>query len=95
MILRPRARERHISKLREGRSPQDQRILLGRTTDIDEKQARTALDEIVAALNKSPSEALGGELVRRFVTQVYVPQKYDNGDWRENTKRKTEGLFWR
>src|ERR1039457_7172764 len=47
------------------------RVQLGRTAEIDEKQARTALDDIVAVLNRNPAHALGGEPVRRFVEQVY------------------------
>ena len=71
------------------------RIALGRCSEIDEKQARIALDDIVTALNKGPSQALGGELVRRFVKQVYIPQKYENGDWRETTGEEAEGMFRR
>ena len=71
------------------------RVQLGRCSEIDEKEARTALDDIVAALNKGPSQVLGGELVRRFVKQVYIPQKDENGDWRETTKQEAEGMFRR
>jgi integrase len=71
------------------------RVQLGRCSEMDEKQARTALDDIVAALNKGPSQVLGGELVRRFVKQVYIPQKDENGDWRETTKQEAEGMFRR
>src|SRR5258708_19447338 len=56
------------------------RVPLGRTSELDGKQARTALDDIVAALNRNPVHALGAEPVRRFVEQVYIPQKYENGD---------------
>src|SRR5947208_5227131 len=59
------------------------RVQLGRTSEMDEKGARTALDDIVAALNRNPAHALGAEPVRRFIEQVYIPQKYENGDWRK------------
>jgi len=62
---------------------------------MDEKQARVALDDIVAALNRSPAHALGAETVRRFVEQVYIPQKYENGDWRKATGQEAEHLFRR
>ena len=71
------------------------RVPLGRTAEMDEKQARIALDDIVATMNKGPSQAAGGELVRRFVKQVYIPQKYENGDWRESTGLEAEGMFRR
>src|SRR3954471_2978059 len=48
------------------------RVQLGRVDELDEKQARIALDDIVAALNKNPAHALGAEPVRRFVEQVYI-----------------------
>jgi site-specific recombinase XerC len=60
---------------------------------MDEKTARVALDDIVAALNKNPAHALGAELVQRFVEQVYIPQKYEDGAWRDNTGREAEYLF--
>ena len=44
---------------------------------MDAKQARMALDDIVAALNRNPTHVLGSELVRRFVEHVYIPQKYE------------------
>jgi len=62
---------------------------------MDEKHARTALDDIVAALNKNPGHALGAEPVRRFVEQVYIPQKYEDGDWRKATGQEAEYLFRR
>jgi integrase len=62
---------------------------------MDEKQARIALDDIVAALNRNPVHALGTERVRRFVEQVYIPQKYENGDWRKGTGQEAEYLFRR
>ena len=71
------------------------RVQLGRTAEMDEKQARTALDDIVAVLNRNPAHALGGEPVRRFVEQVYIPQKYENGDWRKATGQEAEYLFRR
>jgi integrase len=71
------------------------RVQLGRTSEIDERGARTALDDIVAGLNRNPAHALGSEPVRRFVEQVYVPQKYENGDWRRATGQEAEGLFRR
>ena len=33
--------------------------------------------------------------MRRFVEQVYIPQKYENGDWRRATGQEAEGLFRR
>jgi len=71
------------------------RVQLGRTAEKDEKQARIALDDIVAVLNRNPAHALGGEPVRRFVEQVYIPQKYENGDWRKATGQEAEYLFRR
>jgi hypothetical protein len=71
------------------------RVPLGRTSELDGKQARTALDDIVAALNRNPVHALGAEPVRRFVEQVYIPQKYENGDWRKATGQEAEYLFRR
>jgi len=62
---------------------------------MDEKGARTALDDIVAALNRNPVHALGAEPVRRFVEHVYQPVKYANGDWRKATGEEAEGLFRR
>jgi integrase len=62
---------------------------------MDEKQARIALDDIVAALNRNPGHDLGIEPVRRFVEQVYIPQKYENGDWRRATGQEAEYLFRR
>jgi hypothetical protein len=75
-------------------SPQ-KRVQLGRTSEMDEKQARVAMDDVVAALNKNPVHALGAEPVRRFVEQVYKPVKYSNGDWRRATGEEAEGLFRR
>src|SRR5207237_998422 len=71
------------------------RVHLGRTAEMDEKEARVALDDIVAALNRSPAHALSAEIVRRFVEQVYIPQKYENGDWRKATGQEAEYLFRR
>jgi len=62
---------------------------------LDEKQARVALDDIVAALNRNPAHVLGTEPIRRFVEQVYIPQKYENGDWRKGTGQEAEYLFRR
>jgi site-specific recombinase XerC len=33
--------------------------------------------------------------VRRFVEQVYIPQKYENGDWRKASGQEAEYLFRR
>src|SRR5258708_6548482 len=71
------------------------RVPLGRTSELDGKQARTALDDIVAALNRNPVHALGAEPVRRFVEQVYIPQKYEDGEWRKATGQEAEYLFRR
>jgi len=71
------------------------RVQLGLVSEMEGKQARTALDDIVAALNKNPGHALGAEPVRRFVEQVYIPQKYENGDWRKATGQEAEYLFRR
>jgi site-specific recombinase XerC len=71
------------------------RVHLGRVFEMDEKQARTALDDVVAALNRNPGHVLGAEPVRRFVEQVYIPQKYENGDWRKATGQEAEYLFRR
>jgi len=71
------------------------RVQLGRTSEMDDKAARTALDDIVAALNRDPAHMLGSEPVRRFVEQVYIPQKYENGDWRRATRQEAERLFRR
>jgi hypothetical protein len=62
---------------------------------MNERQARTALDDIIALLNRNPAHAQGAELVRRFVQQVYIPQKYENGDWRRATGQEAEYLFRR
>jgi integrase len=62
---------------------------------MNEKQARTALDDIIALLNRNPAHAQGAELVRRFVEQVYIPQKYENGDWRRASGQEAEYLFRR
>jgi site-specific recombinase XerC len=43
----------------------------------------------------NPAHAQGAELVRRFVEQVYIPQKYENGDWRRATGQEAEYLFRR
>jgi site-specific recombinase XerC len=53
------------------------------------------LDDIVAVLNRNPAHALGAEPVRRFVEQVYIPQKYENGDWRKASGQEAEYLFRR
>ena len=71
------------------------RVQLGRCSEMNEKQARTALDDIIALLNRNPAHAQGAELVRRFVEQVYIPQKYENGDWRRATGQEAEYLFRR
>ena len=71
------------------------RVQLGRTSEIDEKQARVELDDIVAVLNRNPAHVLGVEPVRRFIEQVYIPQKYENGDWRKGTGQEAENLFRR
>src|SRR5260370_34693697 len=62
---------------------------------MDEKVGRVGLDDIVATLNKNPVHALGAEPVRRFVEQVFIPQKYEDGAWRENSGRDVEYLFRR
>jgi len=62
---------------------------------MNERQARTALDDIMAVLNRNPAHAQGAELVRRFVEQVYIPQKYENGDWRRASGQEAEYLFRR
>src|SRR5450755_996309 len=51
--------------------------------------------DIVAMLNRNPAHVLGVEPVRRFVEQVYIPQKYENGDWRKGTGQEAEYLFRR
>src|SRR5262249_4192898 len=51
------------------------RVRLGRTDEIDERQARIALDDLVAELNRNPGHVLGTEPVRRFIEQVYVSMK--------------------
>ena len=33
--------------------------------------------------------------MRRFVEQMYIPQKYENGDWRRATGQEAEYLFRR
>ena len=71
------------------------RVQLGRTAEMYEKQARTALDDIMALLNRNPAHALGAEPVRRFVQQVYIPQKYEDGAWRRATGQEAESLFRR
>ena len=71
------------------------RVQLGRSSEMNERQARTALDDIIALLNRNPAHAQGAELVRRFVEQVYIPQKYENGDWRRATGQEAEYLFRR
>jgi integrase len=71
------------------------RVQLGRSSEMNEKQARTALDDLMALLNRNPAHALGAEPVRRFVEQVYIPQKYENGDWRKATGQEAEYLFRR
>src|SRR5947207_2573044 len=62
---------------------------------MNERQERTALDDIIALLNRNPAHTQGAELVRRFVEQVYIPQKYENGDWRRASGQEAEGLFRR
>jgi hypothetical protein len=69
------------------------RVQLGRTDEMDEKGARIALDDIVATLNRNPAHALGSEPVRRFVEQVYIPQKYEDGDWRKASGQEAEYLL--
>ena len=71
------------------------RVQLGRSSEMNERQARTALDDIIALLNRNPAHAQGAELVRRFVEQVYIPQKYENGDWRRATGQEAEYVFRR
>jgi len=71
------------------------RVQLGRSSEMNEKQARTALDDMIAVLNRNPVHALGAEPVRRFVEQVYIPQKYENADWRKATGQEAEYLFRR
>ena len=71
------------------------RVQLGRTSEIDERRARVELDDIVAVLNRNPAHVLGVEPVRRFVEQVYIPQKYENGDWRKGSGQEAEYLFRR
>lgn len=71
------------------------RVQLGRSSEMNERQARTALDDMIAVLNRNPVHALGAELVRRFVEQVYIPQKYENADWRKATGQEAEYLFRR
>jgi len=71
------------------------RVPLGRTLEMDEKAARTALDDIVAVLNRNPTQVLGTEPVRRFVEQVYIPQKYEDGDWRKASGQEAERMFRR
>jgi integrase len=71
------------------------RVQLGRTAEMDEKRARTVLDDIVAELNRNPGHRLAAEPVRRFVEQVYIPQKYENGEWRKGTGQEAEYLFRR
>jgi integrase len=71
------------------------RVQLGRCSEVNEKQARTALDDMMAVLNRNPAHALGAEPVRRFVEQVYIPQKYENADWRKASGREAEYLFRR
>ena len=69
------------------------RVQLGRVSEMDEKQARVGLDDIVALLNRNQAHVLGVEPVRRFVEQVYIPQKYENGDWRKASGQEAEYLF--
>ncbi len=71
------------------------RVQLGRTSEIDAKEARVVLDDIVAVLNRNQAHVLGVEPVRRFVEQVYMPQKYENGEWRKGTGQEAEYLFRR
>ncbi len=71
------------------------RVQLGRTSEIDAKQARVVLDDIVAVLNRNQAHVLGVEPVRRFVEQVYIPQKYENGEWRKGTGQEAGYLFRR
>jgi hypothetical protein len=62
---------------------------------VDEKQARIQLDDIVALLNNNPAHVLGAEPVQRFVEQVYIPEKYEDGDWRKASGQAAEYLFRR
>jgi len=62
---------------------------------MDEKAARTALDDMVAVLNRNVTHMLGTEPVRRFVEQVYIPQKYEDGAWRNTTGEEGERQFRR
>ena len=71
------------------------RVQLGRISEMSEKQARTALDDMMALLNRNPAHALGAEPVRRFVEQVYIPQKYENADWRKASGQEAEYQFRR
>jgi hypothetical protein len=86
-------REIRYGKYYPAQGAPQKRIPLGRTSSLDEQQARIALDDIVAALNRTPAHAFGVEPVRRFVEQVYIPQKYENGDWRKATGQEAEYLF--
>ena len=40
------------------------RVQLGRSSEMNERQARTGLDDIIALLNRNPAHAQGAELVR-------------------------------
>src|SRR5712692_6625054 len=71
------------------------RVQLGRVSEMDARQARVALDDIVAALNRNLTHGHGAELVQRFIKQVYIPQKHENGDWRRATGQEAERLFRR
>ena len=62
------------------------RVQPGQTAEMDEKRARVELDDIVAVLNRNPQHVLGVEPVRRFVEQVYIPQKSEKGDWRKRER---------
>jgi hypothetical protein len=71
----------------------EKRVQLGRTSET--RSEHGSLDDIVAVLNRNPQHVLGVEPVRRFVDQVYIPQKYENGDWRKGTGPEAEYLFRR
>jgi hypothetical protein len=45
------------------------RVQLGRSSEMNERQARTALDDIIAVLNRNPAHALGAEPVRTATSE--------------------------
>ena len=94
-ICKSKNREIWYGKYYPAPSAPQKRVQLGRSSEMNERQARTALDDIIADLNRSPVHALGTEPVRRFVEQVYIPQKYENADWRKATGQEAEYLFRR